>query len=501
MPDPYRPTHPKSKRKRGKTVIAALVGGALVFSTTPSFGATKKAPAKKGTTTTKATTPKATAAPAATTAPSASGGLGKQADGTYLGKSGFKVDLSKCPKDYDVNQGITDKEVRAFLSLPKSGPLAGFGLIADGMNSYFKYINDQGGVAGRKVVLDVKDDLYEAAKTKANVTEAIASGKYAALVTTLGTPNNLAIWDDTNKECMPQLLNGTGAAQWGDVDGHPWTTGMQLDYTTEAILWAEWIKAEFPKGAKVAMLTYNNDFGLSYSRGFRVATKGTNIQVVKEEFHEATAPNLTNQFTNIDSTLPDVVLVQTTGAFCTQAMAELEKRNFPGKVMLSGTCGSLSQFFKPLIDQGLTGKDTYILSYLKDINDSEWQADPFVKLVKATLKAQGLDPNQSTYATGWVFAWYWVELLRLAATYDGGLNRPNIMLAGRALDKVMPLALPGVTNKMDGLKDAYLNESARVARYKVRDPKELGTWYAQGQVINKEGSLGTYKKFKEATGS
>ena len=491
----------KAQHRHGARVaIALLAGSAVLASTTPALAATKATKKKVTATTKKGAVTATTKAPAITTG-AASGGLGKQADGTYLGKGGFKIDLSKCPKDYNVNQGISATEVKAFVSLPKSGPLAGFGLIADGMNSYFKYINEQGGVAGHKISLDVKDDVYQADKTKANVTEAIASGKYSSLVTTLGTPNNLAIWDDTNKECMPQLLNATGAAQWGDVDGHPWTTGMQLDYTTEAILWAEWVRKEFPGGANVGMLTFNSDFGLSYSKGFRLAIKGTNIKVVKEELHEATAPNLTNQFTNLEAALPDVILIQTTGAFCTQAMAEIEKRGYKGKVMMSATCASLSQFFQPLIDQGLTGKDTYVLQYLKDVNDTEFKDDAFVKLFHATAKAQGLDDKQSTYATGWVFAWYYVEMLKLAATYQGGLDRPNIMLAARGLDKTMPLALPGVSNKMDGMNDAYMNEAARVARYKVTDPKQLGTFFAQGPVINKEGSLGTYKKFKDQTGS
>jgi len=487
-------------RHGARVAIALLAGSAVLASTTPAFAATKTTKKKPTATTKKRAVTATTKAPAITTA-TAAGGLGKQADGTYLGKGGFKIDLSKCPKDYNVNQGISATEVKAFVSLPKSGPLAGFGLIADGMNSYFKYINDQGGVAGRKISLDVKDDAYQADKTKANVAEAIASGKYSSLTTVLGTPNNLAIWDDTNKECMPQMLNATGAAQWGDVDNHPWTTGMQLDYTTEAILWAEWIKKEYPAGANVGMLTFNSDFGLSYSKGFRLAIKGTNIKVVKEELHEATAPNLTNQFTNLEAALPDVILIQTSGAFCTQAMAEIEKRGYKGKVMMSATCASLSQFFQPLIDQGLTGKDTYVIQYLKDVNDSEFKDDAFVKLFHATAKAQGLDDKQSTYATGWVFAWYYVEMLKLAASYQGGLDRPNIMLAARGLDKTMPLALPGVSNKMDGVNDAYLNEAGRVARYKVTDPKQIGTFFSQGSVINKEGSLGTYKKFKDQTGS
>ena len=485
----------KQTRKREVNLaLAVIVSGALVLTASPAFSATKTT--KKATKTTKKAATATTVAATATTkaaAAAATSQYGKSSDTLYKGKGDFNIDLAKCPKDYNINQGITDKEIKLFISLPKSGPLAGFGILADGAASYFKLINDQGGIGGRKITLDIKDDVYQADKTKANVTEAIASQKYASLVTVLGTPNNLAIWDDTNKECMPQILNGTGAAQWGDVDGHPWTTGMQLDYTSEAILWAQYIKKETPN-AKVAMLTYNNDFGLSYSKGFRAAVKGSGVTVVAEEKHEATAPNLTNQFTNLDSALPDVILIQTTGAFCTQAMAEIEKRNFKGKVFMSATCAALSQYFQPLIDQGLTGKDTYMIQTFKDVNDKEFANDPFVKLFHTTLKAQGLDDTQSTYATGWIFGWFAVEILKEASTYNGGLNRPNIMLAARGIDKTMPMLIDGITSKMNGLSDAYLIEGGRVVRYKVTDPKQLGTFFPQGGVINNEGALGTYKK-------
>jgi branched-chain amino acid transport system substrate-binding protein len=488
--------------RRPRTVFAGIATVALVAAVAgPATAATKKTTAPKKATTKKTTAtkaPAATPAPAAAPAPAPAASakaFGKKSDTIYEGKGGFKIDLSKCPKDWNINQGITASEVRVFLSLPKSGALAGFGLIADGMNSYFKLINDQGGIDGRKIVMDSKDDVYDPQRTKANVSEAIASGKYSNLVTTLGTPNNLAIWDETNKECMPQLLNGTGAAQWGDVDGHPWTTGMQLDYTTEAILWTEFIKKQFPKGATVGQLTFNNDFGKSYSRGFKTAIKGTNIKVSKEEFHEGTAPNITNQITNLESTLPEVILLQTTAVFCTQAMGELEKRNYKGTVIMSSTCGSLSQFFKPLIDQNLTGEGTYIIQTFKDVNDSEWKNDPFVQLFHKTLKEQGLDSSQSTYATGWIFGYFFEQVLREAATYEGGINRANIMLAARGLEKNNPLSLPGISNKMGGNEDGYLVEGGRVVQYVVKDRKQLGTFFPRGSVINKEGALGTFKKF------
>ena len=90
----------------------------------------------------------------------------------------------------------------------------------------------------------------------------------------LGTANNLAVWDTTNDECMPQLLNATGAAQWGDVENHPWTTGMQIDYFSEAQLWKLWLEAEHPDLKKVAMLTFNNDFGKSYAAGLPGGDRG-----------------------------------------------------------------------------------------------------------------------------------------------------------------------------------------------------------------------------------
>jgi branched-chain amino acid transport system substrate-binding protein len=93
-----------------------------------------------------------------------------------------------------------------FASYPTSGPLAGYALIYDGGRAYYDYVAQNGGIDGRKIVLDGKDDQYAPAATKTNSDEALATKKYGVFDSVLGTPNNLGIWDDTNRECMPQLL-------------------------------------------------------------------------------------------------------------------------------------------------------------------------------------------------------------------------------------------------------------------------------------------------------
>ena len=487
-------------------------------ATTAAASTTAAAPTSAAATATTAAAATTTAATKSTPATSGSGSGGAEqvdpgskspppsgvglVDGVYKGTSGFELDPADCPADWDPKQGITDTDINLFISLPTSGPLAGFGLAADGAKSYFQYINDNGGVDGRKINLDIKDDAYKPDQTKTNVDEAMGSKKYAALYATLGTPNNLAIWDSTNDECMPQLLNGTGAAQWGDVENHPWTTGMQLDYFTEASLWAKWLVAEHPELKKVAELTFNSDFGQSYHNGFAFAIKGTDLEVVDQENHEPTAPNLDNQFTTLASSGADVLLLETSGAYCTQAMAAIEKQTtWKPLVIMSGTCASLNQFFKPLIDQGLTGKDTYLIQNFKDVNDPANQDDPIIKLYHDTLTAQGLDPKVSTYATGWIFAWYMVDILKNAATYEGGLDRGNIMLAARNIHESSPFLIDGLTGITDGTKDAYLTEGGHMVQYKVTDKTQLGTYEVAGDLINLEGVLGTYKTVQDAAGA
>src|SRR6185312_6573978 len=185
---------------------------------------------------------------------------------------------------------------------------------------------------------------------------------------------------------------------------------------------------------------------------------------------------------------------------CTQAMAAVERQtNWHPLVIMSLTCGSLNQFFKPLIDQGLTGKDTYLILTGKDVNDPKNQTDPAVVDYKTTLTAQGLDPNLTTYASGWYGAFYMANVLKKAATFQGGLDRGNIILAARDITETMPLTISGLTTVTNGLKDAYLTEGGQMVQYKVTDPKQLGTFQTVGDLINLEGQLGTYKTVLDAS--
>ncbi|MGD9754682.1 MAG: ABC transporter substrate-binding protein, partial [Acidimicrobiia bacterium] len=208
-------------------------------------------------------------------------GWGVSADGaTLTGPEGFTIDLASCPAGWSDTEGLTDTEIRIGQTLPLSGPAAAYGELALGADARFDLINAGGGIPDstgkrRTITYIAKDDNYDPARTIPLVDELIDSEK-VFMVLTLGTAPTMKTYDKLNQRCIPQPLAQTGHPAWGDPVNHPWTTGEQMAYTTEAILWGSFIEqhADELRAAKdgkitVAALVANNDFGKSYDVGFR----------------------------------------------------------------------------------------------------------------------------------------------------------------------------------------------------------------------------------------
>ena len=101
------------------------------------------------------------------------------------------------------------------------------------------------------------------------------------------------------------------------------------------------------------------------------------------------------------------------------------------------------------------------------------------------MDAAGLDTSVGNYGTGFaMFAWPYVEALRIAAELDGGLSRTNLMLALRAMNVKHPLTLEGVTFAVDGAADGYFIEGSEFSKYDAANE----SWIQQGAVIDLNGS-------------
>jgi branched-chain amino acid transport system substrate-binding protein len=112
-------------------------------------------------------------------------------------------------KKYDT--GATDTEIKLGNIMPYSGPASAYGVIGKIEEAYFKMINAEGGVNGRKINFVSYDDGYSPPKAVEQARKLVESDEVLFLFGPLGTPSNSAIQKYLNSKKVPQLLSATGA--------------------------------------------------------------------------------------------------------------------------------------------------------------------------------------------------------------------------------------------------------------------------------------------------
>lgn len=415
------------------------------------------------------------------------GDFGIGDDNILRGPSGFQIDLNDCPGDWSNTGGITDTEIRLGQSFVRSGTLAAYINLSIGMEMWYKYTTQTGGVDGKDLVFITKDDGYVAAQT-IEVVDELIQAENVFFIHTGGSPNTLATYDNIHDECIPQPMVATGHPAWGDPVNHPWTTGSLLSYSTEAILWGNWIKANLADDlpVKVAGLVMDNDFGLAYEEAMSAWVED-NPDVISEFIpvrHDPAAPTLTNEVTTIASYDPDVFISMTTGNACLLAIQEVEKaglRETLSAAFTSSVCKGIEAFMVPA---GEASDGWWIVGGgqkdLADANDD----DIFINFLNEYLLSEGLDPSISLLGSGVFYAFGQVEGLKIAAELPGGLNRTNFILALRSLSVKHPMLLDGITFAVDGNADAYYIEGSDISQFGYATK----SWTQVGDLVDLNGS-------------
>src|SRR6266478_8254743 len=134
--------------------------------------------------------------------------------------------------------GVSDTEIKVGNTCFYSGPASSYGTIGKAESAYFRMLNDQGGVNGRKINFISYDDAYSPPKTVEQVRKLVEQDGVLLVAASLGTPTNSAIWNYMNQKKVPQLFVSTGATKWDDPKHHPWTMGWQPNYQSEGRVYA-----------------------------------------------------------------------------------------------------------------------------------------------------------------------------------------------------------------------------------------------------------------------
>ncbi|MEO7547454.1 MAG: ABC transporter substrate-binding protein, partial [Ramlibacter sp.] len=204
------------------------------------------------------------------------------------------------------------KEIKLGQTMPYSGPASAYGTIGKVEQAYFKKINDEGGINGRKINLISVDDGYSPPRAVEQVRKLVEQDEVLSLFQTLGTPSNSAIHKYVNAKKVPQLFVATGATKWNDPKNYPWTMGFNLSYQTEGEIYARYLLKNKPN-AKVAILYQNDDYGKDVLKGVKSVLTGANAKmVVAEATYEVADPTVDSQILTLKASGADTFINITT---------------------------------------------------------------------------------------------------------------------------------------------------------------------------------------------
>jgi len=343
-------------------------------------------------------------------------------------------------KKYD--PGASDTEIRIGQTMAYSGAASIYGEVGKTQAAYFRMVNEQGGVNGRKLNFISLDDGYSPPKTVEGVRRLVEQEQVLLLYGMFGTATNSAVHRYANAKKIPHLLLLSGASKWNDPQRHPWSIGFYPDYPSEARVYARHILEHKP-GAKIGVLYQNDDYGRDYLRGFKEGLGDrAKSMIVAEASYEVTDPTVDSQIVQLRGAGADVLVSFSTAKAAIQTLRRIHDTGWKPTHYLAQGAALIGAVFNPAGPEKAIG--VISTAYSKDPNDAQWENDAAFREWLAFMKKYR--PEADLRLGSHVYAYSSARLMAdiLRACGDN-LTRENVLRQAASIKAVqLPMFLPGV---------------------------------------------------------
>jgi branched-chain amino acid transport system substrate-binding protein len=340
--------------------------------------------------------------------------------------------------------GVTANEIHIGSSVPLSGEAAIAGNVARGIEAYFKYVNDKGGVFGRKIKFTYLDDGYDPGRAVTNTIRLVQQERVFAMFSSLGTNNNLAVRKLLNDGKIPQLYVSSGATTFGrDYKKYPWTIGYIPPYSEEGVIYGQYVVKNIKK-AKIAVLYQNDDYGRDLLAGLRRGLGAKSKSIVAKVGYDPTSADVQPQVTQLKASKANVLMIFAFGKFSLQAFNAVSRLGWKPQIFVNDV-SSASALMSIVPQKAANGSISIVFG--KDPAAPIWRNDKGIKLFQSILKKYGSnvssrDLKDGYYSAGMATAYTMVDTLKKAGR---NLTRQSLMRAATHLtEKGNPFVLPGI---------------------------------------------------------
>ena len=375
--------------------------------------------------------------------------------------------------------GVTATTLTIGGTVPLSGVAAAYASVGRGADAYFKYVNANGGVLGRRIDYRFLDDAYVPANTIQQTRKLVQEDKVFAIYNSLGTEHNLAIRPFLNQLKVPQIFPATGATTFGtDRAEFPSTTaGFQPSYIAEGRIYGKAI-GQLKRSSKVAVLFQNDDYGKDALNGLKQGLRfaGRGGKVVAAQSYEIADADVASQVTKLRSSRADVLVAIATPKPAIQTFIAVNKLGWKPRIVVNAVASASNTMKIAQLSSNKRTEGAISIAFIKDPTDPRWANDAGGKLYRQVFKRYGSGDISDVYNVyAMASAFTFVEALKKAGK---NLTRAGLLRALNNLNVTNnPFLLPGITVKT-GPNDPFPIDQARLQRW------EKGRWVAYGPLLN-----------------
>ncbi|WP_170322737.1 ABC transporter substrate-binding protein [Acrocarpospora macrocephala] len=357
-------------------------------------------------------------------------------DGGDPASTGDSLNLTADCLHYDPTAGVTTDTIKLGTSLPLTGALAIPGTFHFGLEAYLATVNAEGGVNGRKIELTVLDDGYDPAKTATNVNELVNRDKVFGIVGILGTATALAVQQDLQDNCVPNLFIQTGAPVVAD----PAQTWSQIQFPTYSLEAQALAQRAINAGVKsVSIISQNDAFGKAYVDALVSPLKDAGVTVGTQVTYDPGAPSVETQITQLAADGADAVFIAALGTKCPQILNGIKSSRWNPLLLSVNFC--TSRGLLGLLEDG-AGDDMIGTTWYKSPTDPQFAQDGALAAYREALAkySPAADPDEDFVLDGWLVGQLLVDVLKSAETLD----RASVMRAAHEANLHVDTMLDGV---------------------------------------------------------
>jgi branched-chain amino acid transport system substrate-binding protein len=273
--------------------------------------------------------------------------------------------------------GVTDKDVLICAYQPMTGNESSYFRMGKGADAWFKYVNDNGGINGRKIDYRMVDDKYEPARTSQIVKRFIERDNCFAIVAPLGSAPTSAVIDYIVSQNVPLVGAGTGAAKNLEYPSK-WVFPLYPSYKDEGRDLVRFAKEVFHANT-IALLYQNDPSGKTHLEGIKSVLDKYGVKLVAEQGYEPKEIDVSSQVLAMKAANPDAIICSCAPEHAAKFYTERKKLGWNVPVV--------NVFFgkSPKVPE-LAGKDAvdgvYFSTIFRDFNSPAPQIQQAVQILK-----------------------------------------------------------------------------------------------------------------------